>query len=124
MVYRLPPQALGAARTVTYSIANVAVGFGTARLYNDTGAPWRLLSVRATVEVPPSGGAVVVDLLRNGTSVFSEPADRPTIPPGAVTSGKVVTIGSPVVADGDYLTLNIDVTTVPAANLTVTVTLS
>lgn len=49
-------------------------------------APCTLASIRLGVLTAPTGQAVIVDILRNGTSIFSVSANRPTIAPGATTS--------------------------------------
>ena len=41
-----------------------------ARLYNDTGADRKIQLVRASLGTPPTGGPVIVDVLKNGTSIF------------------------------------------------------
>lgn len=110
-----------AQRTTVYKLATVAVGAGTTRLYNDTSAAWTILSVRATVETPPSGGTVVVDVNKNGTTIFTTQANRPSIAAAGATSGKVTSMNVTSVAPGDYLTIDVDTATAPAAMLTVTV---
>lgn len=99
----------------------LSVGAGATRLYNDTGATWTISSIRASVETAPSGGSVVVDVNKNGTTLFTTQANRPTITSANTTSGKVTNMDVTTVADGDYLTVDVDTTTVPAAQLTVTV---
>ena len=101
----------------------ITVASGATRLFNDTGATWTILSIRASVETAPSGGSVVVDVNKNGTTLFTTQANRPTITTGNLTSGKVTTMDITTVADGDYLTVDVDTATTPAANLTVTLVL-
>lgn len=112
-------------KTAVFKISAVlATGSGQTRLYNDTGATWTISSIRASVETAPSGGAVVVDVNKNGTTLFTTQANRPTIAASGTTSGKVTAIDVTTVADGDYLTVDVDTATSPAANLTVTVVFS
>lgn len=96
----------------------LSVATGATRIYNDTGTTWTIRSVRITVETAPSGGSVVVDVNKNGTTVFTTQANRPTITTANLTSGKVTTMNVTSVADGDYLTVDVDTTTAPAAELT------
>jgi hypothetical protein len=96
---------------------------GFTRLYNDTGRDWILRAVRATVETAPNGGNVLVDVNKNGVSVFTDQNQRPLIAPGQLTSGKVIPNGAPVISDGDYITVDVDASTDPAANLTVSLVL-
>lgn len=115
-----------AARSAVFKIpSTLAGGFtGATRLYNDTGATWTILSVRATVETQPSGGSVVVDVNKNGTTIFTNQAHRPTILTATNTSGKVTNADVTSVADGDYITVDVDSTTSPAADLTLTLVVS
>lgn len=93
---------------IPYSISGpLEVGEGTLRLYNDTGQPWTIIAVRASVATAPAGSAVVIDVHKNGTSIFADPSGQPTIPASGTTH-KVTSFADPVVADGDYLTVDID----------------
>lgn len=50
--------------------------------------PWdpvMLLAVRCSLNVPPIGDSVVLDLLKDGVSIFNSPDDRPTIAEGDET---------------------------------------
>jgi hypothetical protein len=95
----------------------LSVSAGTKRAYNDTGATRTLLSIRATVDTPPSGGTVVVDVRVNGTSVFTS-SPKPTIAAGGYTD-IVTAIDLPSVPNGAYVTIDVVSTTFPAADLTV-----
>lgn len=97
---------------------------GFTRLYNDTGHTWTVTAVRASVETAPNGGNVIVDVNVNGTSIFTDQTERPLIGPGQLTSGKVIPDGTPEVQDGDYITVDVDTSTDPAANLSVSVVLA
>ena len=103
---------------------DLAVGVGATRLYNDTGADWTIASVRASVESAPAGGTVVVDVNIDDTTIFTTQANRPAIASATLTSGKVTSMDITTVPDGSYLTVDVDTTTAPAANLTVIVVLS
>ncbi|MEQ4716097.1 hypothetical protein [Nonomuraea sp. B19D2] len=105
-----------------YSIAGtVATGVGSFRLYNDTAAAWTITGVRATVGTAPTGAALIVDVNKNGTTVFGTQANRPTIAAGSNTSGKVTGMSVTTVAVGEYLTVDVDSvgSTVAGSNLTV-----
>ena len=70
--------------------------------------PATVLGVTAAVNTAPVGSAIVVDVNRNGTSLFAVQANRPQIAAGANA-----TVGSaaPAVvslATGDYLTVDVD----------------
>ena len=51
--------------------------------------PADLVSVTATVGTAPTGAAILVDVNRNGTTVFTDQDDRPTIAISATSSGVV-----------------------------------
>jgi len=94
---------------------------GGGRLYFErTGTITR---VRAAVGTPPTGGSVVVDVKRNGTSIFANTTDRPTI-----TAGTYTDLGTPSVVQivpDDFLTVDIVSVggTFAGADLTVTLTI-
>jgi hypothetical protein len=92
-------------------------------MYNDSGRTLTITSVRASVGTAPTGASVIVDVHLNGTTIFTTQGNRPTISPGAFTSGSA-TPDVTSVAAGDYLTIDIDQvgSTVAGAYLTVQVT--
>ena len=78
---------------------------GTSRVYNDIGSAVTITSVRASVGSAPTGSSVIVDVLKNGTTIFTGGTGRPTIAAGANTA-----TGSPAVtswANGEYLTITV-----------------
>lgn len=82
-----------------------------------------IVFARAYVKNPPVGAPVVVDIKRNGTSIFATNADKPTVLPGTNTD-----LGTPSVtalSPGDYIDVSIDSvgTTYPGSGLTVSVTI-
>jgi hypothetical protein len=110
--------------TYTYSISgNVATGTGTFRLYNDSGGPLTIRSVRATVGTAPTGATLIADVNIDGTTIFTTQANRPTI---AVSTNTILRTNMDVTSfpNGSYLTVDIDQigSTVTGANLVVQVT--
>lgn len=91
---------------------------GTTRIYNDTGRTLTILNVRSSVGTAPVGASVVVDVNKNGTSIFPT-GTKPTITSGGVTDKRVPDTTS--FADGDYLTVDVDNigSTTPGSNLNV-----
>jgi hypothetical protein len=86
--------------------------------------PGEVYGVRAGVTTVPTGSSILVDVNKNGTSLWNtNQANRPTIPVSTKTSGYNQTMDTQVVAAGDYLTVDIDQigSTVAGANLTVAV---
>lgn len=95
---------------------------GTSRFYVEDVAS--ISSVRASVGTAPTGAAVIVDVNKNGTTIFTNQANRPTIAAGGHTA--TATPAVTALAAGDYLTVDIDGvgSTNPGADLTVSVTLA
>jgi hypothetical protein len=96
---------------------------GVHRLYNDSGAPWTIASVRASVGTSPVGASVIIDINVDGTTIFTTQANRPTLAPGTNTTGKVINMNVVTVNDGSYLTVDVDQigSTAPGSDLTVQV---
>ncbi|GII83300.1 hypothetical protein Ssi03_12900 [Sphaerisporangium siamense] len=111
--------------TLTYSISgSVTVGAGTFRIYNDSGNAWTVLAVRATVGTAPTGGTngIRIDVNKNGTSIFASSGAQPAIAVSTNTI-KTTTFATSTVADGEYLTVDVDTigATVSGSNLVVQV---
>lgn len=80
-----------------------------------------VLNIVATVGTVPTGASVVVDVNRNGTTIFTTQASRPTI----AISNSVSNIAVPQITamnSGDLITVDIDQigSTIPGADLTLT----
>ena len=108
---------------LSYSISGaVTTGTGAFRIYNDSGRTWTIVAVRATVGTAPTGASLIVDVNKNGTTIFTTQANRPTI---AVSTNTIKRTNMDVttVADGDYLTVDVDQigSTVAGSNLVVQV---
>lgn len=65
-----------------------------------------LLSVQVSVNDTPTGDDVVIDVNKNGTSIFTNQAERPRIVAGSHSA--VVEPVSVVFDAGDYVTIDID----------------
>lgn len=101
-------------------------GFGVDYRYNDSGQALTIVAVRVRANIAgPTGQALIVDINRNGTSLFASQATQPRIAAGATDSGKVTSMATTSVADGDYLVPDIDQVgnIVPGSGILVSVTL-
>lgn len=107
-------------------LGSLAVSTGTFRLYNDTGATWTVNGIRASLGTAPAGASVIIDVNKNGTTLFTTQANRPTIAAAANTSGNVTNMDVTSVAAGEYLTVDVDQigSTTAGADLTVQVEVS
>jgi len=95
----------------SYQFSNtgtLGVATGTHRLYNDSGATWTIQSVRASVGTAPSGASIIIDINVSGTTIFTTQANRPTIAAAGNTSGKITNYDVTTVANGSYLTVDVD----------------
>jgi hypothetical protein len=82
-----------------------------------------ITTVRASVGTPSAGSPVIVDVHKNGTTIFTDPQTRPTISAGGYTATSTPAVVA--LAAGDFLTVDIDAvgSTQPGADLTVSVTI-
>lgn len=90
-----------------FSVASGSgAGTGKSKVYNDTGLALTLRSVRLTVDTV-AGAAVILDVNKNGSTIFTNQALRPSVaaPGGTV---KVLPASTILVQDGDYFTMDVD----------------
>jgi len=82
-----------------------------------------ITGVRASVGTAPVGSSLIVDINKNGTTIFSTQANRPTIAASGNVSGVAVP-NTTSFAAGDYMTVDVDQvgSTTPGSDLTVVVT--
>lgn len=75
----------------------------------------------AGVDTAPTGAAVIVDVNKNGTTVFSTQSNRPTIAVSTTFSGLVTNMNTTAFAASDKCTVDLDQvgSTVAGADLTV-----
>ena len=114
---------IGHLDTITFSkTGELATGTGTMRWYADNS--YTIVEVRASVGTAPTGASVIVDVNKNGTTIFSTQGNRPTIAVSTNTDGSNVPDVT-TLADGDYFSVDIDQigSTVKGSDLTVQVLL-
>jgi hypothetical protein len=93
--------------TVFTKEGTLTVGAGTIRIYNKLGSTVTISQVFLSVGTAPTGAAIIVDVNINGTTIFTTQSNRPQIAAGANT-GFSTTIESASLADGNYLTADVD----------------
>jgi hypothetical protein len=79
-----------------------------------------IVGVSLAVSTAPTGSSIICDVNKNGTTIFTTQANRPTILAGAFnTATEVTNMNITSIAAGDYLTLDIDQvgSTVSGSNL-------
>jgi hypothetical protein len=81
--------------------------------------------VALTVGTAPTGAAILVDINKNGSTIWSTQANRATVATSA-TTGTTTTFNTTALADGDYLTIDVDQigSTVAGSDLVVTIWVS
>lgn len=109
--------------TVTLSkTGSLIVMSGPVRYYMDENCT--IVGVRTSVNTAPTGASIIIDINKNGTTVYTVQANRPTI----AVSTNTATANNPDVTSlisGDYLTIDIDQigSSVAGADLTVQIRL-
>lgn len=80
-----------------------------------------LQHVRLSVSTAPTGAALLVDVNKNGTTMFTTQANRPTIAAGAYTETAITAPDVVSIAAGDRITVDIDQvgSTIAGSNLVV-----
>ena len=80
-------------------------------------------SVWMGVGTAPTGAAIIADVNKNGTTIFTTQANRPTIPISGFYSGLVTNMNVTSLLAGDYLSVDVDQigSSVSGANLSVNV---
>ena len=99
----------------------LAVASGTQRLPID--GPYTIVGTRLMVGTAPTGASILVDVNKNGTSIYTTQANRPVIAAGANAGGPGSTPDITSLVAGDYLTIDVDQvgSTIAGSDLTVTI---
>jgi hypothetical protein len=103
----------------------LTTGAGTFRWYNDSGQTLTFREVRISAGTAPTGAAIIVDVNKNGTTIFTTQSNRPQIAISGNT-GTTTTFNVTTIADGDYITIDIDQigSTIAGSDLTAQVWMS
>lgn len=83
---------------------DLSLATGTYRIYNRWGDTFTFQEVFLSVSEAPTDASIIVDINKNGSSIFSS---NPTIPAGSLT-GSSVAFSDDEYAPGDFLTFDID----------------
>lgn len=84
---------------------------------------YTIVGVRLMVNIAPAGQPLIVDVNKNGTTVYTTQGNRPTIAASATSGGPGAAPDVTTLAAGDYLTVDIDQigTSVAGSDLVVSV---
>ncbi len=85
----------------------LSVGSGVLRFYNRSGNGVTIGEVHLAVGTAPLGAALIVDVHKNGTTIFTSQTTRPQVAAGA-NAGYSSTVEQPTWAAGEYLTIDVD----------------
>lgn len=107
---------------VVEATTNVSTGSNKmGRIYAPPGTSFTVIAAKAYVDTAGTTGATVIDVNKNGTTIFS--ANLSIASGGNGSTGGTLS-GTPTFADGDYLTIDVDsVSTTPPKGLQVVVQL-
>ena len=93
--------------TIFTDDGDVAVGSNPLRIYNSFGENKTISEVFLSANTPPTDSSIIVDIHKDGTTIFTTQSNRPAIAAGANT-GNTTTIEVPIWAVGEYLKMDID----------------
>jgi hypothetical protein len=119
-----------ATQTITFSLTSF---FKTGTLTTTTGVnrlpidgTYTIVGTRLMVGTAPTGANIIVDIKKNGTTIYTTQANRPTIASGQNAGGPGATPDVTTLTAGDYLTVDIAQigSTVAGADLNVSVIVS
>lgn len=99
----------------------VAVKVGTGQ-YPIKGGTYTIISVAAYANTAPTGASMIIDVNKNGTTIFGTQGNRPTIAAGS-NAATVGAFSVSSLADGDRISVDVDQvgSTVAGSDLTVVV---
>lgn len=92
--------------TSFYKSGTLSVTTGTQLLPVD--GTYTIVGTRLTAGTAPVGAAIIVDVNKNGTTIYTTQANRPTIADGAQTGGPGSAPDVTALSAGDYLSVDID----------------
>lgn len=101
----------------TYPLARVPYNFfsagvqtaGVKKAGTIVGFVGRVVDVRAYLDTPPTGSTFIIDVNKNGTTIFTTQGNRPTIAIGANASSTTAPdVAAAAVAAGDRLSYDVD----------------
>lgn len=102
----------------------LTVATGTMRLPID--GTYTIVGTRLMVGTAPTGADLIIDVNKNGSTIYSTQANRPKITAGSNSGGPGTAPDVTSLAAGDYLTVDIDQvgSTIAGSDLTVAVVVS
>lgn len=107
-------------QTIFTFTGDLRVTDNSLKIYNQLGFTQTISKVFLSVNEAPTGDSIIIDIHKNGTTIFTDQNNRPEILVGT-TTGYTIIINVPNWLDGEYLTAHIDQVGLanPGADLTV-----
>ena len=119
----MPEWAFANDTVVTWGLPKTAVTTLTAnsgtRLYFPYSAVIQGITVSAGTA--PTGASLIVDVNKNGTTIFTTQGNRPTLTAGSNVSSEVTNMDINTITAGDYLTVDVDQIGAPTPGAAVSV---
>jgi hypothetical protein len=117
----------GQIHSVTFSLpayskqGTLSITTGTMRLPID--GTYTVVGTRLMVGTAPTGANLIIDVKKNGATIYTTSANRPTVVAGANSGGPGATPDATSLAAGDYITVDIAQvgSTVAGSDLTVVI---
>jgi len=108
-------------QTIFTTAGNLEVASNPLRIYNKLGSTQTITEVFLSVSDAPVGANIIVDIHKNGTTIFTNQSNRPVILATGDTTGYTINIDVNTWSDGEYLTAHVDQvgSTTPGANLVI-----
>lgn len=94
-------------QTIVTFTGELSVSSGPLRIYNKLGVTQMFSEVWLSVGTAPSGAAIIVDVNKGGSTIFTNPSHRPHISDGAHT-GTTTSFDVTTWEAGTYLSVDID----------------
>lgn len=94
-------------QTILTFTSTLSVKDNPLRIYNKFGSTQTISQVFLSVGTIPTGSGIIVDVHKNGTTIFTNQSHRPVIASGNYT-GYTTNIDVPSWTDGEYLTAHVD----------------
>jgi len=98
--------------TLTFSLTSfyksgaLSVATGTQLLPVD--GTYTIIGTRLTAGTAPAGSSIIIDVNKNGTTIYTTQANRPTVAAGTQTGGPGSAPDVTALSAGDYLSVDID----------------
>jgi hypothetical protein len=92
--------------TSFFKSGTLATATGTQRLPID--GTYTIIGTRVMVGTAPAGANIIVDVNKNGTTIYTTQGNRPTVADGANAGGPGTAPDIATLVAGDYLTVDID----------------